>query len=359
MDITQIDKNFQVEPITESDVEWFDVTEKPFSLHGVFYDTETETFRRMPKAIADNVNAGVAWGAGCCTGGRVRFMTNSPYVAVKCVENFGTAMTNMTWIGSHGFGLYAGKEFFGTVHCQYNPNRPSMDGKIAFEGVRYLPTLSLEEITVNMPLYNEVYKMYIGVKKGSALQEAKPYAYSKPVVYYGSSITQGGCASHPGNDYQSFLSRWFDCDHINLGFSGSAKGEDTMREYLASLDMSVFVLDYDHNAPNEEHLQNTHYPIYEAVRKAHPKTPIIMMSKPDFDNSKPANIKRRAVVYDTYQRAKKQGDKLVWYIDGEKLFEKHERTACTVDFCHPNDLGFYRMAKTIAPVLKKALKKSK
>ena len=84
-----------------------------------------------------------------------------------------------------------------------------------------------------------------------------------------------------------------------------------------------------------------------------------MMSRPDFEQVGSASIKRRAIIRETYQRAKKQGDKLVWYIDGEKMFQKHERTACTVDFCHPNDLGFYRMAQTIAPVLKKALKKSK
>ncbi|MBQ7368754.1 MAG: hypothetical protein IJW60_03490, partial [Clostridia bacterium] len=265
MDIEQIDKNFQVQPINEPDVEWFDVTQAPFSLHGVYYDEQVECFRRMPQDVADKVNVGVSGMATHAAGGRVRFMTNSPYVAVKCVARFENSMTNMTWIGKCGFGLYAGNEFFGTVHCQYNPKTPTVEGKFAFEGVRYLPTLSLEEITVNMPLYNSVYKMYVGLKKGSALQEAKPYAYQKPVVYYGSSITQGGCASHPGNDYQSFLSRWLDCEHINLGFSGSAKGEPAMRDYLATLDMSVFVLDYDHNAPNEEHLQDTHYLVYEAV----------------------------------------------------------------------------------------------
>ena len=30
----------------------------------------------------------------------------------------------------------------------------------------------------------------------------------------------------------------------------------------------------------------------------------------------------------------------------------------TVDGCHPNDLGFYRMYRTVLPVLRKALKNS-
>ncbi len=358
MDITQIDKNFEIKPVNEPDVEWFEIPQAPFALHGVSYDEKEGIFRRMPQEIAENVSKGVAWGARCSAGGRVRFMTNSPYVAIKFVERAMPAMWNMPWIGSCGFSVYSGGEFSGVIAC-----RPSgftvVDDKYAFEGIHYLPTLCLEEITIHMPLYNYVYKMYIGLKKGSVVQEPKPYAYEKPVVFYGSSITQGGCASHPGNDYQSFLSRRLGFDFINLGFSGNARGEEPMRDYLASLDMSVFVLDYDYNAPNVEHLENTHYATYEAVRKAQPKTPIIMLSKPDFEFKKSESVERRRVIYQTFKQAKKQGDKLVWFIDGEKLFEKIERLACTVDGSHPNDLGFYRMAKTIAPVLKKALKKSK
>lgn len=358
MDITQVDKNFEIKPINEPDVEWFEIPQAPFSLHGVSYDEKEGIFRRMPQEIAENVSKGVAWGARCSAGGRVQFMTNSPYVAIKFVERAMPAMWNMPWIGSCGFSIYSGGEFSGVIAC-----RPSgftvVDDKYAFEGIHYLPTLCLEEITIHMPLYNYVYKMYIGLKKGSVVQEPKPYAYEKPVVFYGSSITQGGCASHPGNDYQSFLSRWLGFDFINLGFSGNAKGEEAMCDYLASLDCSVFVLDYDHNAPNVEHLKNTHFNLYETVRKANPKTPIVLISAPDFDRDKNDRAKRRSVIYQTYKQAKKQGDKLVWFIDGEKLFEKIERTACTVDGSHPNDLGFYRMAKIIAPVLKKALKKCK
>lgn len=358
MDIAEIDKNFEIKPVNEPDVEWFEIPQAPFSLHGVTYDEADGCFRRMPQDVAEEVSKGVVWGGRCSAGGRIRFMTNSPYVAIKFVENAMPAMWNMPWIGSCGFGVYTNGEFRGVISSR--PNGINVvDGKFAFEGILHLPTLSLEEIAIHMPLYNYVHKMYIGLKKGSVVQEPKPYAYEKPVVFYGSSITQGGCASHPGNDYQSFLSRQLNFDFINLGFSGNAKGEEPMRDYLASLDMSVFVLDYDYNAPNVEHLKNTHYAVYEAVRKAHPKMPIIMLSKPDFDYKKSESVERRSVIYQTYKRAKKQGDKRVWFIDGETLFSKHERLACTVDGSHPNDLGFYRIAQTIAPVLKKALKKSK
>ena len=130
-----------------------------------------------------------------------------------------------------------------------------------------------------------------------------------------------------------------------------------MQEYIASIDAPVYVLDYDYNATSVEHLQNTHYPFYEKIRKAHKDAPIIFISLPN--SEQPLLEKRRAVIYDTYCKAKVNGDNLVWFIDGETMFGTHGRSDCTVDTCHPNDLGFYRMASAIYPVLKEALQKVK
>ena len=120
--------------------------------------------------------------------------------------------------------------------------------------------------TINFPLYQGVNSLYIGLKEGSVIKEAPEYETTAPFVYYGSSITQGGCASRPGSAYQNILSRHLQWDHINLGFSGSCKGEDEMAYYIASLDMSVFVYDYDHNAPTVEHLKNTHEIFFKKIK---------------------------------------------------------------------------------------------
>jgi hypothetical protein len=229
--------------------------------------------------------------------------------------------------------------------------KPNGDGKKDWQ-----PTTpdGFRECEIAFPLYGGVRKLLIGVNKGCTVKKAKPYTYQKPVLFYGSSITQGGCASHPGADHVAKVCRWLDTDYINLGFSGSARAEETMQNYLASLDPSVFVLDYDHNAPNPEHLVATHYPLYEKIRNAHKNTPIIFITRPDFEMDA-SGADRRAVIYETYCKAKANGDKLVWFIDGETMFGTQDRTDCTVDTCHPNDLGFYRMASTIYPVLKVAL----
>ena len=141
---------------------------------------------------------------------------------------------------------------------------------------------------------------------------------------------------------------------VNLGFSGNAKGEPKMAELIASLDMSVFVYDYDYNAPTAEHLAKTHEPFFKIIRKAQPNLPIIMLSRVSYASDERANI-----VKQTYENAKKAGDKNVWFIDGRDLFKDLPFALLTVDHCHPNDLGFYVMYKNVMPAIKEALKKSK
>ena len=309
----------------------------------------------MPKKIAETVSEGVYYLSHHTAGGRLRFQTNSPYLAIKCVEPSGGTMGHMPFSGSHGFGLFEGERFCGGYIPSVEQAVGNTNGEFAFDGVKIFDG-KVHDFTLFFPLYNGVKRLYIGIKKGSDLLPAKKYTYQKPVVFYGSSITQGGCASTPGNDYIGLLSKRLDTDVVNLGFSGNAKGEQTMCDYLASLDASVFVLDYDHNAPNVEHLKNTHYNLYQTIRKKHPTTPIIMMTRPDFYENADC-VERRKVVYSTYQKAKKEWDRLVSFIDGETLFEKIGRNVCTVDGCHPTNAGFLGMANTIYPILKKVLKK--
>ncbi len=273
VNIEDIDKNFKAAPITQTDVVWHNVRQAPFSLHGVYYEpskleNEYGAFMRFPQEVGEKVNFNIQWFSSIVAGGRVRFMTNSPYVAIKAVVAAQNPHRNSNFLATHGFGVYANNTYRGTIAPANVLPTDAVDGLLLFSGVCNLPTQCLEEICLTMPLYSKVRELYVGVKEGCSLQAAMEYANKKPVVFYGSSITQGGCASHSGNDYESMLSRWLNTDFINLGFSGSAKGEPELAEYIAGLDMSVLVMDYDYNAPNVEHLQNTHLPFYEIVRKA-------------------------------------------------------------------------------------------
>ena len=355
MRIEDIDQNMKIETnITEPDIVWFDAKQSPFALHGVFYDEAQGCYVRMPQEIADQVNGGVKGLNTHTAGGRIRFKTDSKFIAIHAIQKNGNLMNHITLVGQSGFDLYRKNEAGFEIY--YASFRPPMGMK---EG--YTSPLNTDgafaEYTLNFPLYDNVKELYIALKKDAVIELPSPYAIEKPVVYYGSSITQGGCASRPGNSYQGMLSRRLNADYINLGFSGSAKGETPMAEYLATLckNASAFVCDYDHNAPNPEHLKQTHLPLYRAVRKENPDLPILLISSPDI-SLKPATwLSRMEIIRKTYLIAKSEGDEKIWFLPGNKLFEGIGWDSCTVDGCHPNDLGFFRMATAIEPYLKEML----
>ncbi len=360
-DIQSIDKNLKVESTIQAEgLRLYDTRKPPFKIYGLYKPTEVFPFTRMPADIAATVNPGVKYLTFNTAGGRVRFSTDSPYIVIKAVMPKVTPMQHMPLTGTSAFDLY--EDFEDGSRSVFVKNfAPPAGMKDGYESKIQLESQKLRHFTVNFPLYNPLDSLYIGIKDGSVLTDGLPYADIPPVVYYGSSITQGGCASRPGNCYQGMIHNAINADYINLGFSGNGKGEMTMVEYLASLDMSAFVCDYDHNSPDPEHLEATHERLVCSVRCAHPTTPIIMLTRPDFcqyhnrTKSIEQSTKRREIVFATYEKMRSAGDENVYFIDGETFFEGDFKEHCTVDGCHPNDLGFHYMAKAILPVLKKVL----
>ncbi|MBQ8642684.1 MAG: SGNH/GDSL hydrolase family protein [Clostridia bacterium] len=351
MRIEEIDRNLKVETsIRKDDIIWLSPKDAPITIHGLCETELDMPYHRLPESVAKASNPGVEGLMWHTAGGRIRFATNSPYIAIKAVMNECGTMPHITKAGQSGFDLYG---YTGGRSVYIGTFMPASGLTRGYESCIHVKP-EMNTYTINMPLYDGVKELYIGLAKDSEIQAAAPYRYEKPVLYYGSSITQGGCASRPGNAYQGFIERKFDTDYINLGFSGSARAEEAMNEYLASLDASVFVCDYDHNAPSLEHLKNTHYPLYKTYREANPATPVVFVSKPDFRGDADS-IARRAAIYETYRIAKENGDDNVYFIDGEQLFAGEFRDSCTVDGCHPNDLGFYRMGMVIGEMVGRLL----
>lgn len=354
MDIIEIDKNLKSTSVKETDIVWRNI--KDFSIHGIFYSEEEKHYRRMPKVIADSVSEGVSVLSTYSAGGRIRFVSDSPYIAIKALVEDTPLSSNSSLGAQSGFSVYADGIFEGNLRPEFENVKSAQDGKYVFASMCYARTSGERNIEIYTPLYNRIYEVFIGLKEGSVLLPAKQYSNELPVVFYGSSITQGGCASHSGNDYVSVVCRWLNLDFVNLGFSGNAKGEPNMADYLASLRASVMVLDYDFNAPDVESLKKSHYPLYKKIRSVQPNLPIVFMTRPNFLYD-PKNCKpRREVIYNNYLQAKSEGDKNVYFIDGETLLGVDDWHMCTVDNCHPNDLGFYRMAKKVETVLKDVLR---
>ncbi|MCR5688887.1 MAG: SGNH/GDSL hydrolase family protein [Clostridiales bacterium] len=340
-DISKIDGNFKIKTdISRDGLRFYDVDSPPFALYGV--RRENGKYRRMPESVAKSVSEGVYLLHTNTAGGRVRFVTDSPYIAIHAEMEQVGKMPHFALTGSAGFDMYDGNDYVASFI-------PPFDLKKGYESVVDPGGGRQREITVDLPLYSDVKALFIGLKDGCILKEPAPYKNKKPAVYYGSSITQGGCASRPGMSYQAVVSRALGIDYVNLGFSGSAKAEDEMIDYVKNLDMSVFVYDYDHNAPTAEHLEKTHEKMFRAIREKQPDLPVIMMPRPKFRLTEDEK-RRRDTVERTYLRALAAGDKNVYFIDSPALTALC-RDEGTVDDCHPTDFGFASMAKALIGVL--------
>lgn len=346
------DRNFlKNDTAAEGTADWYEVSGEKFDIYGLIPEKDGILTRRIPVDVAEKVSKGVLGMSGHGAGGRIRFSTDSSFVAIKVEYANGALPTVCNHCFCYGFDLYrfdkSEREVF-VAACRPTEN---FDRHTAEFKMNTRSDGNEVCYTLNMPHFSTVRRLFIGLEKGSSLGRGKKYRNGKPIVFYGSSITHGAAAGRPGNTYENFISQKRNLDYINLGFSGNAKGEPTMAEYIAGLEMCAFVCDYDHNAPNAEHLARTHYPFYETIRSKHPDIPYIMISKPDFFTNPTANAARRSVIIESYERALALGDKNVYFIDGESLFEGEFYESCTSDGCHPNDLGFFRMAEKIGAVL--------
>ena len=335
-DFYNIDPNFKVEPCFSQDgLVFFNAAQPPFSLHGLRH--EEGCYRRLPRQVAQAVSEEVAHLSLHTAGGRLRFVTDSKRIAIRAAMHTIEKMPHFALTGSGGFDLFEGADYLTT----FIPPFGFIDG---FSSQRVLETRKARLLTLHFPLYSGVKELYIGLEEGALLQAAPTYAEA-PVVFYGSSVTQGGCASKPGCAFPAMVGQMLGRDHINLGFSGSCKGETAMADYLASLDMSAFVCGYDHNAPTLSHLQRTHLPLVQAVRKAHPDIPIVLFGRAKAVLNEEERA-RRAVVEATCAAVKGI------FLPNEALIPADIFSWATVDGVHPNDLGFYHMAKAVAAALK-------
>ncbi len=357
VDISSIDKNFVVPGMGEYDLVFTDARNNSvISLEGLKWMPEKGDYRRIPGTFTkENTNDGVMTLGWHTAGGALRFRSDSPVIVLRGELGPGCDMNDMPRSGSCGFDSYFST---GNSLPRYQITFRPAPGTVEYRCVIGLnPEKKMRSWLINLPLYGGVKSIEVGIEKEYKILPPKAHKIKKPILFYGSSITQGACASRPGNMYPSFLCRKVDAEQVNLGFSGSGKGEKALAEAIASLDLAAFVYDYDYNAPDAEHLQKTHEAFFQIIRKAHPFLPVIIISKCN-RNLREKDDYRKAIIYQTYLNAVEKGDKNVYFIDGLTLFGKDCRDACTVDGCHPNDLGFYRMYKTILPVLCKALKNS-
>ena len=360
MDIANIDKNFE-NTFSSEGMKIYNVNDAPFKLYGLCREDGELDYKRLPHSFPPKVNNPVVTAVYKKTAGlRMRFKTDSARIILKCNLPEKANIPHMALTGSSCFDMYVDGKYFNVfrpgidANGKYSEDK-NMDGGYA-SGYTFNKEKKMREILIHFPLYNEVSDVFIGLEEGAQVLPTDGYATEKPVVFYGSSITQGACASHPGNSYIAMLARKFDFNYINLGFSGGCRAELEFARYIAGLDLSAFVLDYDHNAPSCADLEATHEPFFKEYRKLRPDVPVIFISASDHCSGLESRMKRREVIRKTYENALAAGDKNVYFVDGLKAYEEVGVEFCTVDNAHPNDLGFYLIYKNAIPAFEKVFK---
>ena len=353
MNLSEIDPNFQLAGTVPENTVFRDVWDSPFRIYGLA-PNEKGIFCRLPAGLLPRCSESVRQLADYTAGACVRFSTDAEALTVLWELKEGANMPHFAPSGKNGMELFEETED-GTRQIAALIPALEGEGRCRLKQVSHLPLPGgLRHYALYLPLYDGLRTLLFGLPPQAVLLPGRTPRTERPIVFYGSSVTQGACASKAGSCYTTLLARRLDAAQINLGFSGSAKGETELAEYITGLDMSAFVYDYDFNAPNAGHLKATHEPFFRLIRKAQPELPVIMLSKAGGDKD-PEKDLRREIIRSTYCRALEEGDRNVRFMDGNMFFGTNDRDLCTVDGVHPTDIGFLRMADALEPLLRKIL----
>lgn len=332
-----------------------------FPIYGKAIENTSATYERLPASL-EGVTRKSVWGLAHHSAGiSVRFRSDSPSIKLRWVS-FGLAtMNHMTDTGTRGLDLYTQDPVDG--HWRFARSaRPQKD---TLNDILVIGNMDpvMREYIVYLSLYEGVKKLEIGVEEGSVIDQPALDSPKKgsPIVMYGTSILQGGCANRPGMAFTNIISRELDKEVVNLGFSGNALLDFEIAELMASVDNpSLFVLD---NVPNckDTLIDAREERFFRIIRDAHPDVPVVFIENPNyphtvFDKTAAADVaSRNASMRAVYEKLKKAGEKKIYYIKGDKMLGTDGEA--TVDGVHFTDLGMVRYTEYVLPTLKKALRK--
>ncbi len=332
---------------------WHAPWKKPFRLTGFPWFEAEHRFRRLPHKPAQPLPKAVNELANCTAGGQAAFATDSRVVWVRVWLPPGPLFDHVAATNVSGFDLYAGppgrQRFCGVTRFSPLSN--------AYEACLYKADQArLQPFTLNFPLYRGVLQVAVGLERGARLQAPPPWLDPRPVVIYGTSITQGGCSMRPGTAFPSIISRRLNRPVINLGFSGAGCAEPEVAHTVADIRRpALFLIDCEANCALDT-FESRLTEFIHILRCRHPVVPILVVSRNRFARDlyqaagerarrKGLRIQRRIVA-----RGRAAGDRRLYFLDGGGLLGP-DFDECTVDGVHATDLGFMRMADRLAPLV--------
>lgn len=339
----------------EDGLAWYDVTR--WGVEGRILPDQQRSrwFDRFPAAAEQTVTKSV-WGLSRDSAGMmVRFMTDSPVIHVDYeLRSDRLAMPHMPATGVSGIDLYARDEDGQWKWVQVT--RP--ENKVVKTEIVGGLKPGYREYAAYLPLYNGIERLSVGVAPESKFEGLAPR--QSPIVFYGTSITHGACASRPGIVHTAIIGRKLDLPVVNLGFSGNGKMDTAVADFLTQIDACVYVIDC---LPNMQPAEVTAKcaPLVRRIREKKPETPIILVEDRRFTNSwiTPTRDKfhddNHAALKAAYEGLVKDGVQGLHYIPGDQLYGTDTEGA--TDASHANDLGFMRQAEIFEPVIRQAIAK--
>jgi hypothetical protein len=337
------------------ELQWVDA--KKLTMEGLGFKDVKSPYDRLP-ARAEGIVPSPVWNLSHDSAGAlVRFTAATTEIQARwTVTNKSLAAANITAIASSGLDLYARTD---TGKWRWlgigQPTFPDTTAAL----VTGIPATE-REFMVYLPLRNGITSLEFGVPKGSTIKPGPARAAgSKPIVFYGTSITHGIGASRPGMTHVAMLGRTFNREVINLGFSGNGRMEPEVVRFVGELDPAVFVLDCLPNM-NAQQVSERIAPGVKLLREARPDTPILLVEDRNIQTGflvearRTANEANHAALRESFAALKTENVAQVYYLEGANLLGDDGEG--TVDGSHPTDLGFTRQAAEFERVLRPILK---
>ncbi len=325
------------------EVLWHDA--RSLTIEGKGWTDTASDYDRLPARARDIVREAV-WNLSRHSAGlRIRFTSDATFITVRwTLIKEDLALPHMPATGVSGIDLYARAEDGRWIFVA-NGRPTGLSSEAEFK----LPESN--EYALYLPLYNGVSRVELGAYKTRTFQRSEPSAdeRKKLVVFYGTSITQGACASRPGMASTAIAGRRLDVPVINLGFSGNGRMEPEMARLLGELDPSVYVLDCLWNMTPEMVSERVE-PFVKILRETRPGTPIVLVEDAHFMNHPTQD---GTILRDIFERLKAQGDEHLHLLPNTGMLGSD--TEGTVDGCHPNDLGMMRQALVFEEFLRPLL----
>lgn len=335
----------EVQSTMTNNLKWYEGTS--LTLEGRAFPDTLTSYSRLAVRHKASVTSAVWINGKASAGVTLRFVSDATSITAQwdCIN----PMPHMAWTGSGGLDIYY-RDKDQWVFCGVGmPNGTSATASLMRENA--VPA-GPKEFLLFLPLYSPVSSLKLGIAPEFKMAAAPDrYEGLKPIVFYGTSITQGGCASRAGMNHPGLVRRWLDYPVINLGFSGSGKCEPAMADVLAEIPAAVYVIETVSNM-TPEMIDTRVVPFLQSLRKKRPDTPIVMFESPN-----KRDVEANAAWQRAFEAARNAGLDKLDYVKCDELYKGRENP--TVDGVHPTDLGFYEVALTYEKVLSPFIQKGK